>query len=438
MHAVSINIIRKIERMTPARQTSYIHRVHPQLRNWNEKAYDPVFISIGPYHYDRRGNDLKFMEEQKLRYLNALIRRREAREDVPRRHQLRTYSAVLEEEEDRARDYYAETVNLDRNDFIEMMLLDGCFIIEYFRKATEGSNRERDMDPLFKTDWMATALMRDLILFENQIPFFVLEKLNSVFGDEPPDRPSLVSRAVSILTVYSHPGYSHPPEDSAVDESNLQNLDDIKHFLDLFHKFILGEVSQQEGREEEQSVDARGRSLQIGSATELRDSGVRFKSVRNTRFHKIKFERGFLKIPTIRTMDNTEVFFRNLIAYEQHACNGQNRHIGGYMMFMDDLINSSKDVKLLRRKGIIDSLMSDDEAITTMFNKIGKDVVVTSDHFYYRDVFAELDSHRKQRVSTWKAILRMNYLNSPWKIMSIIAASLLLILTFIQTIFTAL
>jgi hypothetical protein len=57
-----------------------------------------------------------------------------------------------------------------------MLLLNGCFITELFRKYNSIYLRDAH-DPILQFGWMFSSLKRDPILFENQIPFFVLTKL---------------------------------------------------------------------------------------------------------------------------------------------------------------------------------------------------------------------------------------------------------------------
>jgi hypothetical protein len=78
-----------------------------------------------------------------------------------------------------ARECYSKEINLesfnddDDDRFLKMMVLDGCFLIELFLKAA-------DKHKLLELNTMAGAvpyIYGDLLLLENQIPFFVLEKL---------------------------------------------------------------------------------------------------------------------------------------------------------------------------------------------------------------------------------------------------------------------
>ena len=80
--------------------------------------------------------------------------------------------------EGKARDCYAG--NIDQNvavtgNFVEMLVVDGCFIIELFRK--DSKVEKEDDDPIFSMSCMLQFLHHDLILLENQIPWFALEIL---------------------------------------------------------------------------------------------------------------------------------------------------------------------------------------------------------------------------------------------------------------------
>ncbi|KAL7220315.1 hypothetical protein ACSBR2_013230 [Camellia fascicularis] len=59
--------------------------------------------------------------------------------------------AIRQLEEKACKCYAAETVRLDTDDFVEMMLLDGCFIVELFRKFNMRYLVEED-DLIFQSD----------------------------------------------------------------------------------------------------------------------------------------------------------------------------------------------------------------------------------------------------------------------------------------------
>ncbi|KAK9102891.1 hypothetical protein Sjap_020145 [Stephania japonica] len=75
-----------------------------------------------------------------------------------------------------ARECYTEDINFTSDNFVEMMMLDNCFIIEYFIRFWKLELREQD-HPLLADAYMATMCEDDLRLLEKQLPFFVLDAL---------------------------------------------------------------------------------------------------------------------------------------------------------------------------------------------------------------------------------------------------------------------
>ncbi|MFS7915746.1 hypothetical protein Hanom_Chr02g00168831 [Helianthus anomalus] len=74
------------------------------------------------------------------------------------------------------RESYSDYIDLVPNDPAKMMVLDGVFLIELFRKVGKLVDTHPD-DPIFKVTWIVPLLMRDILRIENQIPCFVLQKL---------------------------------------------------------------------------------------------------------------------------------------------------------------------------------------------------------------------------------------------------------------------
>ncbi|KAK9268901.1 hypothetical protein L1049_000666 [Liquidambar formosana] len=96
---------------------------------------------------------------------------------------------------------------------------------------------------------------------------------------------------------------------------------------------------------------------------------------------------------------------------------------------MDELINSEKDVELLRLEGIIENLLGDDERVSDIFTKLA-DGVFEFPTYHYSEVRDHVNDHCKKRCSRWMATLRGKYFNNPWAGISTIAAGVLLLLRF--------
>ncbi|XP_058214476.1 uncharacterized protein LOC131325969 [Rhododendron vialii] len=74
---------------------------------------------------------------------------------------------------DDAKKCYAAEVTLNE----EMMLIDGYFILEFLYRSHNGNSKGPNTDPIFGNTLTLYDVKNDLVLLENQIPFFVLEKL---------------------------------------------------------------------------------------------------------------------------------------------------------------------------------------------------------------------------------------------------------------------
>ncbi|XP_010023544.2 UPF0481 protein At3g47200 [Eucalyptus grandis] len=402
---VSIYVQNILHGVPTARPEHSIFRVRHQLRGVNEKAYEPEILAIGPYH---SGNDkFKFMEEQKLRYVKRLLwRRREGSVDK--------YMPALRSMEQWARDCYAEAVDLSQENFLAMMLIDGLFLVELFRKNSIKELRDED-DPVMKEDWIRFCLPRDLVLLENQIPFLILEELYGLTKG-----PEEHSELIDVATRY----LNFVPSDS-----NRGMLRESKHLLHLMHTCLTGLP-----RRHRLNPRTKPMTEKFMSPAELREFGVRFRVKKSPDLLDITFKDGTLEIPVLTVQDHTESQLRNLIAYEQHRPSGEVNYMTDYVTFMDCLIDSSKDVELLRAAGIIKNYMGDDEAVAQMFNEMGD--YVTLSNFYYDDIFRRLNAHCKKRWNRSMAKLRREHLHSPWALLSISAATMLLLLTVAQTVLT--
>ncbi|XP_028113526.1 putative UPF0481 protein At3g02645 [Camellia sinensis] len=175
----------------------------------------------------------------------------------------------------------------------------------------------------------------------------------------------------------------------------------------------------------------------LKSATELHEAGIKFKKVEEGSLFNIKFVNGTIEIPTLKVDDDTESFLRNLLAYENYlpVHDTSRNYFTVYMKFMDFLVNSSKDVEILSHKGIIHNLLGDNAVVSTMLSKLGNNVVIP--FLGYHEVYYNVNKHSRKSWNIWLATLRREYFNTPWTLISFLAALLLLVLTVVQPIFSS-
>ena len=136
------------------------------LRRINEEAYVPDAFSIGPFHHGDR--KLRDTQSIKIKYFKGLISRSHFPEQI-----LRNLIDYVMEVDKEACECYAWPIDYEPNDFVKILVIDGCFIIELLRKEAYPNLKEED-DPIFTKFCMKKFLLHDLILLENQVPWMVL------------------------------------------------------------------------------------------------------------------------------------------------------------------------------------------------------------------------------------------------------------------------
>ncbi|XP_035547367.1 uncharacterized protein LOC118348905 [Juglans regia] len=132
----------------------------------------------------------------------------------------------------------------------------------------------------------------------------------------------------------------------------------------------------------------------IHGTTELAEARIRFKKTDKCDMFSIKFNNGLMEISPLSIGDQTKTYLRNLIAYEQY-CDRDNgfNYVSNYVRFMDDLINTPKDVELLHRSGIIQNYLGDDEVISTMVNKLCDNINFSTTKSIYARTSMDVNMH---------------------------------------------
>ncbi|KAB1214776.1 hypothetical protein CJ030_MR5G017519 [Morella rubra] len=415
-----------------------IYRIPHYLREGDDKAYVPQIVSIGPYHHGKRR--LRQMDRHKWRALLHVLKRTN--------HDIRLYLDAVKELEERARTCYEGLISLSSNEFVEMMVLDGCFVLELFQGAAEGFKRlgyPRN-DPIFAMRGSMHSIQRDMIMLENQVPLFILDRLLGIqLGD--PDQKGFVSK----LTLH----FFDPlmPTDEPLTKSDRDKLESSLgyaitfdplsdqgglHCLDVFRRSLLRRGPQPEPRiwikkwsHGNRVADKRRQQL-IHCVTELKEAGIKFKKRKTDRFWDIKFKNGVLQIPRLLVHDGTKSLFLNLIALEQSHIDCGNE-ITSYVVFMDNLINSHQDVGYLHYCGILEHWLGNDAEVADLFNRLCQEVVFDINDSYLSNLSEDVNRYYNHRWNTWRASLKHNYFSNPWAILSVAAAVVLLLLTFAQT-----
>lgn len=373
-----------------------ICRVPEERRRKHKGAYTPEIVSIGPLHHGQR--PLQDMENQKWYYLNSLLRRKPNREGIFEKcaenqkldylnyllNQKPIPEGTLEkcveslmELEKQARNCYAEEFDLESDEFVRIMLVDCCFIIELVLRYVVKGLRRKD-DPIFTSNEGFWVLRCDMIKLENQIPFFVLQR---IFNLVP--IPKQCTYTLLELTLRFFKKIIPGNLELLQERYNLEG----NHFLDIIRNCYLPTKAIVKSRK---SVPEN-----IYSATKLQEMGFQIKLVASNSILDIQFDKGVIKIPHILIQSHTEIVFRNLIALEEfnEVCSNP---ITSYAFLMKSLAETMKDVKLLQRKRI---LLGKKEDIN-VFKKVCEDVAAKEDS-YYEGICEQINGHSKIKWRIW-------------------------------------
>ncbi|KAK3432401.1 hypothetical protein EUGRSUZ_E04295, partial [Eucalyptus grandis] len=384
-----------------------IYRVPAKLRQVEAEAYDPSIVSVGPYH--RGDQHLKEMEEVKLKFFQSFLKSRQEGEV-----ELDRVISAMEKLEPRARSRYADDVKLSRDEFIEMMTIDGCFVLQLLREVGGRSSSS------LLQRWMLPTLRRDLIKLENQLPMIVLDELLDLVDANSQCEYSILSPQDLALKFFN----PLLQRDSHTNAAGTTGMNEACHFLDLFRSSILPEIQDQ---------DRERQARMIRSVTELREAGVVLEKSQNNRALDVRSEGRVLKIPPLHIDDHRGTLFRNMVAFEQShkKCKPD---ATAYLFFFDGLVNSADDVEILHYKGIVHHSLGSNKEAANLVNKLCREVDWDGEESYLHKVVCDdIDVYFMSRYAKLRARL-VHYYFSNWVVgISTVAGLFVLYLTLIQT-----
>ncbi|KAK2643551.1 hypothetical protein Ddye_025314 [Dipteronia dyeriana] len=163
-------------------------------------------------------------------------------------------------------------------------------------------------------------------------------------------------------------------------------------------------------------------------------AGVKFKLGSTEHLLDIRFSKlGTLEIPMLKIGSvSGYLLFGNLLVFERLHCT--TNYINDYIKIISCLVNAPKDAQLLIQNGVIKNRTWEGEGMSTLLNNLSKNARVQFFNSNYSDLVEELDNYCKSPWNKWKANLKQNYFNTPWASISVIAAAILLMLTFVQAV----
>ncbi|KAL1215382.1 hypothetical protein V5N11_030447 [Cardamine amara subsp. amara] len=293
-----------------------IYRVPNSMRSINPEAYTPQLVLLGPLNYtlisqasksrgditNTKSTGYLNMQEYKKIYLTKFTER--ATIQLRQETSIDDFRRKIEGDETKIRESYSEsTAWINSQDFMDMILNDCIFILEHILRVTLRSvGREvKTGDPLLDVPCLKISVKKDLIILENQLPYFVLEKLfKSIYPNTELGR-----------LVFYYFGL----------QNEIGNETEFLHFTDLFRCVRVAKIPKLPPPTEFKYIN-------MYNAIKLHSGGVKFKAVENKFPLYARFEDGCLKLPCLEVDDGEEMTLRNIMAFEQchvpyeaHVCN---------------------------------------------------------------------------------------------------------------------
>ncbi|CAH8263825.1 unnamed protein product [Arabidopsis lyrata] len=379
-----------------------IYRVPDCPRSVNPEAYTPQLLLIGPLNHSLKSQAFKSPGDvtytMSTGYLNM--------EEYIRFFGAKTgygygYPRITDINL-RPRESYSESSAwIESQEFVKMILHDCVFILELILRTLE-RGREKTGDPIMDMPCLEVIVKSDLMLLENQLPYFILEKL---FDPVVPKFQKL------IINYFNFGG-------------KIGNKSKFRHFTDLFRCVRVETL---------QGLPPRKFKLieHMYNAVKLHSGGVKFEAVENEYSLYVRFENGCLKMPCFVVHDHEERILRNIMAlenchypYEAHVCT--------YMIFLDYLIDTEKDVDMLVEKGIIRNWIGQHSLVAEMVNKLC--VGIMDNGSYCSDTSVEVNAYYSSPFNRSRAVLKRVYFGNMWIGTATVAAMLLLLMTLVQTV----
>ncbi|KAD3336093.1 hypothetical protein E3N88_31612 [Mikania micrantha] len=388
-----------------------------KLREVSPQSFSPRVVSIGPLHRD--DENVQAFERKKAIYLIKLMNHITSytQETIMNSCMEKMYASM-----EKIKACYVLTKTYDDVEFAEMMVMDACFILGFIYETFE--EKSPDMSH-------AEDVVRDLVLLENQIPFFFLKEIFECTIAKLMPNTSLVQfmhPILSILSLFdSYEGFSIP-ENIFIDDTH-------DHILGLLHK--CHKPSENDNNKEEPFSITKPHS-----AVDLDKAGVSFKPYRSqtwvmgmeTEFPCLLWSwcKCTFRMPIFYVTDFTEVTLRNLLAYEE--LRQTHDYITSYAFVINMLVNTQDDVAKLIDSEVLVNHMGSNEEVANMINKICKELAYVNS--LYHQHWETLDNYYNSYWPNHIGWMRRTYFSSPWSMIALVAGSIIFALATVQTIFT--
>ncbi|KAJ0956782.1 hypothetical protein HanPSC8_Chr01g0019551 [Helianthus annuus] len=390
-----------------------IYMAPRSLRDMSPSSFNPEVVSIGPLH--REDEKVQAFEGRKTNYLIDLMRRANSpHEEILKLCVEKVYTSM-----EKIKACYVWTKAYGDIEIVDMMIMDACFILEFLIKYLINEEEEGELQH--------DIIIFDLILLENQIPFFILDEIFQCTVLEFYPNASLLKLIYPVLAYLN----------IFIEDVNMDNIsvNNTHHILSLLHQCYKPPDNIKKGY----------RKSTIPSVTNLDRAGVNFKPNKDpTWLMGMEVElymfpcffgslsKPTLRIPILKMDDSTEIVLRNLIAYEQSG--RTHSYFTSYAYAMNMLVDTQEDVAKLVDSGVLFTAMGSNDEAANIINSVNKGVLVVD--FFYEEQWVKLSEYCNAYWPKNIAKMKRTYFSSPWNMIALVAGIILFAVTVVQTIFT--
>lgn len=385
----------------------YLRTVEDAIRKGKDDSFTPRVLSVGPHHQvnkdDPRNKDLEEVENLKVQ-IHSEFWTQGRHVDVVKLIKEMVFPSYPE--------YIQEKHRSNLESFVDMCLKDACFAL-YIIDAY-AANRK----PTILGKATFENCITDLLLLENQLPWPLLDRMNTIKFGEKKGRENVIKFMYAAMNrTDSFPGVPKKLFDNAL------------HLVGLLRGLCLIDYSPPEKFPflscSAQELDKKGVKI---AGTQPKENegflvgGMVFSSLTAT-----------LTIPflSIHNDSRFKKLFLNMIAYESSPGVRSNGEITTFIHLNAALLRDSNSVTIAQRKFI--STKYDNETIVNLFKEMSTDS--------YTDFAIYANDERPQfgvvcKLKVWGRELYGTYFNSPGKVIFIFGVAVAVYLQRLEGVFS--
>ncbi|KAF3322532.1 hypothetical protein FCM35_KLT13673 [Carex littledalei] len=372
-------------------QAVSIFEVPKPLLTIKPELYVPQILSLGPYHHFRE--EVQHMERYKI--ASAKRVQNELREMMRFQDIVDMFGKL----EYHIRGHYHRHLNFTGQGLAWMMAIDASFLFEFLQLFTKTNKKSIQRIPsrmihlLFDSKHRTTA----------HIPRYREEPSDPLEGDECGEQDNLSPTFLHNFSGLTKSFIWHRIETlrSLIIKILLRIMENIP-MLPIILNPVEKLLSSEKAQDSERSSEPLLEEILIPSVTELASAGIKICPTSGG-ISTVDFciKTAVLYLPVISLDINSEVVLRNLVAYE--ASFGSTALVlSRYIEFMNGIIDTEEDARLLRKKGIILNYLKSDKDVAEMWNGMTRSIRLTR----VPQLDCMIEEINKFYNSKWRVILK--------------------------------